>query len=75
MPSGYPASAGYVAPAVQGATTGQTYTVKKGDTLWNIAKKYYGDGRKWRKILEANTDKVKNPRTMRIGIQLNIPPL
>jgi len=41
--------------------------------LWNIAQKYYGDGTKWRKILEANTDKVKNPKTMRTGITLVIP--
>ncbi len=52
-----------------------SYTVKKGDTLWGISKKYYGNGIYWRKILEANLDKVKNPRTMRIGITLTIPEL
>ena len=30
------------------------YTVKKGDCLWNIAKKYYGSGSKYKKILNAN---------------------
>ena len=38
-----------------------TYTVKKGDCLWNIAKKFYGDGSKYTKIYEANKDKIKNP--------------
>ena len=61
--------------AVLGATTMATYKVKKGDTLWGISKKYYGDGTKWRKILEANTDKVKNPKTMKVGIELTIPNL
>lgn len=35
-------------------TTGKTHTVKSGDTLWAIAKKYYGDGSKYNKIYEAN---------------------
>lgn len=79
MPAGYPASdglkmpEGYNASNIQGATTAGTYTVKKGDTLWSIAKKYYGDGKKWRKILEANTSKVKSPQTLQIGTVLVIP--
>jgi phage tail protein X len=60
-------------PSVQ--TNSATYTVKKGDTLWNISKKYYGDGRKWRVILAANISKVKSPKTLRIGISLVIPSL
>lgn len=38
-----------------------TYTVKKGDCLWNIAKKYYGDGSLYTKIYEANKSQIKNP--------------
>lgn len=30
------------------------YTVKDGDCLWNIAKKFYGDGLKWTVIYDAN---------------------
>jgi LysM repeat protein len=30
------------------------YTVKKGDTLWSIAKKYYGSGSKWQNIWNKN---------------------
>lgn len=51
----------------------QTYTVQSGDTLWGIAKKYYGDGRLWRNILEANTDKIKSPSMLPVGITLTIP--
>lgn len=32
----------------------QTYTVKGGDCLWNIAKKYYGSGSQYTKIRDAN---------------------
>ena len=38
-----------------------TYKVKKGDCLWNIAKKFYGNGSKYTKIYEANKDKIKSP--------------
>lgn len=31
-----------------------TYTVQKNDTLWAIAKNFYGDGNKYTKIVEAN---------------------
>ena len=84
MPAGYAASGGlqYQDPGtegqVQGAGVLASYTVKKGDTLWNIAKKYYGDGRKWRKILEANPNCLSRPgntRTLKIGAVLAIPSL
>lgn len=31
-----------------------SYTVKPGDCLWNIAKKYLGSGSKWQQLYEAN---------------------
>jgi LysM repeat protein len=72
-----PAGLAYQQPQeVAGAATQETlgnYTVKKGDTLWAIAQKYYGDGGKWRTILEANTDKVNNPRKLKVGTVLVIP--
>lgn len=39
----------------------RTYTVKKGDCLWNISKKYYGNGNQYMKIYNANKDKIKKP--------------
>ena len=38
----------------------QTYTTKSGDCLWNIAKKFYGDGSKWKKIYNANKTAIEN---------------
>ena len=34
--------------------TGSTYTVVKGDYLWTIAVRAYGDGYKWVEIAKAN---------------------
>ena len=52
-------------------TTYKMYTVKRGDTLWAIAKKYYGSGAKYTKIATAN--KLKNPNIIKIGQKLKIP--
>ena len=38
----------------------QTYTVKSGDCLWNIAKKYYGNGAKYTVIYNANKTVIEN---------------
>ena len=48
-----------------------TYTLKKTDTLWNLAKKYYGSGDKYKKIYNANKSlqqgyKLKPGSTIRI---------
>ena len=41
-------------------STSETYTVKSGDTLWAIAKKYYNDGSKWKVIYEYNKDIIES---------------
>lgn len=58
-----------VTPTVQT----RTYTVKKGDCLWNIAKKYYGKGSEYPKIYNANKDKIKDPNKIYPGQVLTIP--
>lgn len=41
----------------------KTYTVKKGDTLWDLAGKFYGSSMQWRKIWNANkTAMIKRSR-------------
>lgn len=51
----------------------KTYTVKSGDCLWNIAKRYYGNGAQYTKIYNANRDKIKNPNLIYVGQVLKIP--
>lgn len=38
----------------QAASDGMQYTIKKGDNLWNLAKKYLGNGANYTQIMEAN---------------------
>ncbi len=63
---------GYGGGAAQ-AGAGRTYTVKSGDTLSKIAREVYGDSSQYRKIFEANRDKLKDPDKIMPGQQLVIP--
>jgi len=42
----------------QGDISGSSYTVKSGDTLWEISEGVYGSGFEWTKILDANKEAV-----------------
>jgi nucleoid-associated protein YgaU len=48
-----------------------TYTVKEGDTLWNISLTYYNSGYNWVDIASANT--LVNPDALAVGQTLTIP--
>ena len=50
-----------------------TYTVVRGDSLWKIAQKQLGSGKKWTELYEANKDTIKNPSLIYIGQTLIIP--
>jgi putative chitinase len=56
---------------VQNPITGDTYTVVKGDYLWNIAVRAYGDGYKWVDIAKANN--LTNPDLIFSGNVLQLP--
>jgi len=49
------------------------YTVKEGDTLFDIAQKYYADGYKYSEI--STTNKLENPDVLEVGQVLDIPKL
>lgn len=49
----------------------KTYTVKSGDTLWNISKKYLGNGGRYKEI--ASLNKLANPNLIRVGQTLTLP--
>ena len=49
-----------------------THTVKRGETLWDIAKFYLKDPFRWPEVFHANTDIVKNPHWIYPGQILTI---
>lgn len=58
---------------VKPKVTSRTYTIKKGDSLWAIAVKFYGKGNQYVKIYNANKDKIKNPSLIYPGQKIKIP--
>ncbi len=54
-------------------SSGRSYTVRKGDTLFAIARAEYNDASKWRDIWNANRDRVPNKDRLSIGQELILP--
>jgi nucleoid-associated protein YgaU len=48
------------------------YTVQSGDSLWQIARRVYGDGRYWTLLYRANADQIGNPNLIYPGQHLRI---
>jgi nucleoid-associated protein YgaU len=50
----------------------RTYTIKHGDTLQKIAKKFLGDYKRWKEIAKLNN--IHDPRHPPVGKKIRIPP-
>ncbi|SFU35077.1 LysM peptidoglycan-binding domain-containing protein [Halomonas korlensis] len=55
---------------VQGGTI---YTVESGETLGNVARRYYGDARRWPTIYQANQHIIENPDRVVPGLTVILP--
>jgi hypothetical protein len=51
---------------------GYGYTVQPGDSLWQIARRTYGDGRYWVLLYQANADRIANPNLIFPGQYLRL---
>ncbi|MBI2621700.1 MAG: LysM peptidoglycan-binding domain-containing protein [Candidatus Levybacteria bacterium] len=49
----------------------RTYILKEGESIWDVAVRFYGDGYRYVEIVEAN--KLENPDYVPPGTQLIIP--
>jgi nucleoid-associated protein YgaU len=60
------------APAVPASKPSKrSHTVGKGETLFSLAKKYYGDGGKFRELAESNGLDPDEP--LKVGTELKLP--
>ena len=52
----------------------RVHVVEPGDDLWSLAERYYGEGRDWRRIAQANPDVLTGgPDRLQIGWRLVVP--
>lgn len=70
-----PLPTGRAVPARPATATdaGRRHVVVKGDTLFSLAQKYYGNRSRWRDIYAANRDVLPNENSLRLGMELRIP--
>jgi 5'-nucleotidase len=54
----------------QSAGKESKHVIVKGDTYWDLAEKFYGNGQEWKKIREANK---MRPHALKIGAELVVP--
>ncbi len=52
-----------------------THEVVAGETLWDLARRFYGNPWEWRRIYEANQDRIRDPDVILPGQVLTIPDL
>jgi nucleoid-associated protein YgaU len=51
----------------------KVYTVQQGDSLYGISVKLFGTPRHYERIYQANKDRIKDPNTLQVGINLRMP--
>ncbi|MFH1619412.1 MAG: LysM peptidoglycan-binding domain-containing protein [bacterium] len=56
-----------------GFTAFKRHTIERGDTLWSLARRYYSDPYKWRKIYEANISLISDPHWIYPPNEITIP--
>ena len=52
---------------------GRWVKVRRGDSLWKLARRHYGNGAKWTRILKANRRRISDPDLILPGWRLRLP--
>lgn len=59
--------------AERAVAAAKTYTVQKGDSLSDIAKKTLGSSRRWSEIVDMNKDVLDDENALVVGVTLKLP--
>ena len=51
----------------------RSYVVQSGDTLFSISRKFYKSTKRWKEILDANRNSIRDPKKLTVGQTLVIP--
>ena len=57
----------------QDSTAMRTHTVRKGDTLWGLARAYTNDPLRWKQVYHLNTVTIEDPHWIYPGERLRLP--
>jgi len=60
-------------PEAEARQIPETYVVQEGDTLYGIAKRFYGRLSAWRRIRDANKTMISTDGRVRVGDTLKLP--
>lgn len=65
----------YTRPSIEEIPREQinTYVIKSGDSLFKIARQFYGDPNRWRDILDANRDVISDESNLKVGTRIVLP--
>ncbi len=55
------------------APPSESYSVQEGDTLWRIAARQLGEGRRYKEIVELNAGLVDDENSLAVGTRLIMP--
>ena len=69
-----PGAAGSAATSLAAAEDKDVYTIRRGDTLWAIAKRYLGSGLRYPTIFQRNRETINNPNLIHPEQQVKVPP-
>lgn len=68
-----PGTPGSSATSVATAEDKEVYTIRRGDTLWAIAKRYLGSGLRYTRIFQDNRETINNPDLIHPKQQVKVP--
>ncbi len=60
-------------PATRELRTGAAVIIRRGDSLWRVAKRNYGHGIRYTTIFEANREQIRNPNLIYPGQVFKVP--